>query len=92
MTAQIAAFTPDRLEREVSFATSALDRSDPASCEWLACLLNRLAEQLSDGPTALDGVCLEIKRALEGDSNDAEHDALVGVAEHLGVDWTPPDV
>jgi hypothetical protein len=33
----------------------------------------------------------EIKAALEGDSNDAEHDALVSVAEHLGIDWQPPE-
>ncbi len=32
----------------------------------------------------------EIRDALEGDSNDAEHDALVSVAEHLGITYTPP--
>lgn len=31
----------------------------------------------------------EIKAALEGDSNDAEHDALVSVADALGIDYTP---
>lgn len=33
----------------------------------------------------------EIKSALEGDSFDAEHDALVAVAQLFGVDWQPPD-
>jgi hypothetical protein len=32
----------------------------------------------------------EIKRALEGDSNDAEHDALASVADHFGISWTSP--
>jgi hypothetical protein len=91
MNASVAAYSPERLAREVSFAASALDQQDPASCQWLACLLTRLAEKLSPTPTPLQGVCLEIRRALEGDSNDAEHDALVSVAEHLGIDWTPPD-
>lgn len=31
-----------------------------------------------------------IRAALEGDSNDAEHDALVGVADVLGVEWKSP--
>ncbi|MBJ7469724.1 MAG: hypothetical protein JHD16_00400 [Solirubrobacteraceae bacterium] len=29
----------------------------------------------------------EIRQALEGDSNDAEHDALVNVAQHLGIEY-----
>ena len=33
----------------------------------------------------------EIKDALQGDSNDAEHDALVGVAYALGLEWEDPD-
>ena len=33
----------------------------------------------------------EIKAALEGDSNDAEHDALVSVAGWLGIEWTSFD-
>lgn len=39
-------------------------------------------------PDALDLTDLraEIKAALEGDSNDAEHDALVSVADRLGVE------
>lgn len=32
----------------------------------------------------------QVKQALEGDSNDLEHDALVAVAEHLGIAWQPP--
>jgi hypothetical protein len=28
-----------------------------------------------------------IKKALEGDSNDAEHDALVDVAQFFGIGW-----
>lgn len=32
-----------------------------------------------------------IRAALEGDSNDAEHDALVAVAEALRIDWTPAE-
>lgn len=31
----------------------------------------------------------EIRDALEGESNDAEHDALESVASALGIDWTP---
>ena len=31
----------------------------------------------------------EIVTALEGDSNDAEHDALVAVAQHFGIDPEP---
>lgn len=38
-----------------------------------------------------DDIAAEVKRALEGDSNDAEHDALVAVAEHFGLDYTPID-
>jgi hypothetical protein len=30
-----------------------------------------------------------IMRALEGDSNDAEHDALVSVAQFFGIDYDP---
>lgn len=36
-------------------------------------------------------IAAEIKEALQGDSNDAEHDALVSVAAHLGITWQPPD-
>ena len=32
----------------------------------------------------------DIKTALEGDSNDAEHEALAGVAELLGIEWKSP--
>lgn len=38
--------------------------------------------------TAVKG---EVKGALEGDSNDAERDALVSVAELLHIDYTPPE-
>jgi len=31
----------------------------------------------------------EIVGALEGDSNDAEHDALVSVAQFFGIDYDP---
>lgn len=31
----------------------------------------------------------EIRAALEGESNDAEHDALVMVADGLGIEWVP---
>jgi hypothetical protein len=31
-----------------------------------------------------------IKAALEGESNDAEHDALSGVADTLGIEWEAP--
>lgn len=33
----------------------------------------------------------EVKAALEGDSNDAEHDALVSVAGELGISWVAFD-
>jgi len=33
----------------------------------------------------------EIKAALEGDSNDAEHDALAAVAMTLGIEYRDPD-
>jgi hypothetical protein len=33
----------------------------------------------------------EIKDALEGDSNDAEHDALAAVAAHFDIEWEAPD-
>jgi hypothetical protein len=33
----------------------------------------------------------EIKEALEGDSNDDEHDALVAVAEYLDIEYTSYD-
>lgn len=33
----------------------------------------------------------QVRRALEGDSNDAEHDALAAIAEELGIDWYPDE-
>lgn len=38
-----------------------------------------------------DALREEIREALEGDSNDAEHDALVSVASTLGVEYRDPD-
>lgn len=50
---------------------------------------DRLAAEIERvlGLTALRA---EIKSALEGDSNDLEHDALVSVADALGVGWEVP--
>jgi hypothetical protein len=33
----------------------------------------------------------QVKEALEGDSNDSEHDALVACADWFGVDYESPD-
>ena len=33
----------------------------------------------------------QVRRALEGDSNDAEHDALAAIAEALRIDWYPDE-
>jgi hypothetical protein len=38
----------------------------------------------------IDEIRDEIRDALEGDSNDAEHDALAMVAEVLGIEWRSP--
>lgn len=38
----------------------------------------------------IDDVRDQIKDALEGDSNDAEHDALAMVADVLGIEWRSP--
>jgi hypothetical protein len=35
----------------------------------------------------LEALAFEVRKALEGDSNDAEHDALVSAAAVLGIDW-----
>jgi hypothetical protein len=40
-------------------------------------------------PTIDPGLENTIRQALEGDSNDAEHDALVEVAGHFGIHYTP---
>lgn len=50
------------------------------------------ASDASNASADLDYLRDEIKGALEGDSNDAEHDALVSVAEHFGIRWEPADV
>jgi hypothetical protein len=92
MTATVARYSIERVQRELAFAVSALDLSDPATCDWLACLLARHTKDLpASHPSAgspLDALCAEVKDALEGECNDAEHDALVSVAQHLGLDWT----
>ena len=41
--------------------------------------------------SVLDALLAEIKAALEGDSNDAEHDALVSCAQYFELDYTPYD-
>jgi len=46
-----------------------------------------LGEDRVEMPASL---ALEIREALEGDSNDAEHDALVSVAEHFAIGDKPP--
>jgi len=60
---------------------------------------NRLEQKLLEAaairryvdPTeAVDALKVEIKKALEGDSGDAERDALVSAAEFFGVHWTSP--
>jgi hypothetical protein len=95
MKTTIAALTPDRLQAELVFAVPALDTSDPASCAWLAGLLARRAGELSAGKRVdrapLDSLAEEIKKALEGDSFDAEHDALVCAADLLGIEWVSPE-
>jgi hypothetical protein len=93
IVAEVAAWTPDRLRCELALAIPELNLRDARRCDWLACLLRRQSELLS-APVAeqpLEGIAAEIKEALQGDSNDAEHDALVSVAEHLGITWQPPD-
>lgn len=42
----------------------------------------------SNAAADLDSLMQEIKDALEGESNDAEHDALAAVADHFGIQWT----
>lgn len=95
MNATIAALTPDRLQAELAFAVPALDTSNPASCEWLGGLLTRHTRELPAGkpadPAPLDSLAKEIKKALEGDSFDAEHDALVSAAQLLGIEWVSPE-
>jgi hypothetical protein len=72
------------LNRLLSDLDSAKER-----LEWLIRLLAAGAvEQFLAASTAWDSICAEIKDALEGDSNDADHDALVSVAQHLGLEWT----
>ncbi len=39
----------------------------------------------------LEAAMQRAKEALEGTSNDQEHDALCMLAEALGISWTPPE-
>lgn len=39
-----------------------------------------------------DDLQTEIREALEGDSNDAEHDALVSVAQELGIELSTDEM
>jgi hypothetical protein len=95
MNTTIAALTPERLQAELAFAVPALATSDPASCAWLSGLLARHAGELSAGKRVdrapLDSLAEEIKKALEGDDKDAEHDALVSAADLLGIEWDSPE-
>lgn len=50
-------------------------------------LVKRL--NFSPTPDTIASLRMEIKDALEGDSNDAEHNALVSVADALGIDYDP---
>jgi hypothetical protein len=49
--------------------------------------IRRAVTDASD--TELDSLASEIREALEGPSNDAEHDALAAVADFLGIDYDP---
>ena len=53
--------------------------------------LAALHEQASAFEAAIEPVRAQVKDALEGDSNDAKHDALAAVAAELGVRYTPHD-
>jgi hypothetical protein len=94
--ALVAAFPPERLARELTFAMPYCDLGEKTICEWVACELARHIELLpgrpaTGGDSPIAGLFEEITSALEGDSNDAEHDALVSVAQQFGLVWTPPD-
>lgn len=53
---------------------------------------NAIRRRVAEAPdTSIESLADEIRRALEGDSNDAEHDALVSVAGFLGIDYEPFD-
>lgn len=96
MEAFVASISPEELANDLAVAMPNLDIEDKTGCEWVACALRRHIDLLPDQPptgsgSSLAGLLDEIKAALEGDSNDAEHDALVSVAQQLGIAWTPPD-
>lgn len=42
---------------------------------------------LEAGDKDIEYLVNEVRAALEGDSNDAEHDALVYVADFFDIDW-----
>jgi hypothetical protein len=92
----VSYLSPQELAGDLAFATSNVDLEERAACEWVACELIRHIGLLPGNPPSGEGsspagLLEEIKAALEGDSNDAEHDALVSVAERLGLTWTAPD-
>jgi hypothetical protein len=89
--ATIATFTPERLAREIAFALGAIDLKDAATCDWLSTLLARHSERLAGNPNAFEALSRDIANALEGDSYDAERDALVSAADQLGIPFTPPE-
>jgi hypothetical protein len=45
-------------------------------------------EELQDAQNLPLLLRAEVQDALGGDSNDAEHDALVSVADHFNIEWT----
>jgi hypothetical protein len=94
--ALVADFSPKELADDLTFAMPNLDIQDRAICEWVACAMKRHIELLpGSSPTgersSLAELLEEIQAALEGDSSDAEHDALVSVAQRFGLAWTAPD-
>jgi hypothetical protein len=92
LAAKVAAYTPEQLRQELLWEQSTLNVADLRTCYSLVCLLKQNTNRSSrTNAMPLQALAGEIKAALEGDSNDAEHDALVGVAQHLGITWQPPD-
>lgn len=95
----------DALDGEVTaLLTAALPFDSDSASEGVQRLLavRRLARLLAqatatasltpeDADDDLANLRDEIKDALEGDSNDAEHDALVSVADYFNITYTPSD-
>ena len=87
------------VNRLVEFLARGNDLPDAEKArDALALLADAANQKLMAGATGatvranwLDGTADEIRQALEGDSNDAEHDALVSVADWLGIHYTPID-